>query len=82
MRIYVHFQMNHESEACAVSSVQGEVTDVILPCVGDTVSNYDVDGTPCLGRVTERVFQYMMPNGMEVDGSVTVVLFLDRSQVH
>lgn len=80
LRIYVQFQMNDEPNACAVTGVEGDVTDFILPCVGDRVSHRDVAGKPCIGRVTERMFDYAVPNGIEVDGSVTVVLSLDRSR--
>ena len=82
LRILVRFQMNNEAEVCAVIGVEGEVTDFILPSVGDIVSHRDVDGKPCVGRVTERMFTYAMPNGIEVDGTVIVTLLLDRSQVH
>ena len=82
MRIFVHFQMNHETEACAITGVEGDVTDFILPNVGDMVSHRDLDGKPCLGRVTERMFTYTVPNGVEIDGTVTVMLSMDRSQLH
>jgi hypothetical protein len=82
LRIIVHFQLNNEPDACAVTGIEGDVTDFILPSVGDMVSHRDVDGKPCIGRVTERMYTYAVPNGIEVDGTVTVLLSLDRAPVH
>ena len=65
-----------------MTGVEGDVTDFILPSVGDMVSHQDVNGKPCIGRVTERMFSYAIPNGIEVDGTVTVYLHLDRTQVN
>ena len=82
LRIIVEFQLNNEPDACAVTGVEGEVLDLLLPSVGDIVSHRDVDGKPCIGRVTERMFSYHVPNGIEVDGTISVTLYLDRTQVH
>lgn len=82
MRIIVHFSINNEPNACAVTGVEGDVTDFILPCVGDMVSHRDVSGKPCIGRVTDRTFTYEVPNGIEVEGTVAVTLSIKRAPVH
>ncbi len=78
MRITVLFQFNHESEPAAVTGIEGEVTDIIMPDVGDLIAHSD-SGSPFRGKVTERRFKYTMPLGEDVDGSVEVTLCLDRT---
>ena len=82
LRITLYFQVNNEPDACAVTGAEGDVTDLILPNVGDVVSHRDVTGKPCLGRVTSRLFTYDLPDGDQVDGAVTVMLSLDRLPLH
>ena len=82
MRISVEFHFNDESEASAVTGVDGNVTDLLLPAVGDVVSHRSADGKLWLGRVTQRMFTYAMPEGPAVDGEVTVTLSLHRQPVH
>lgn len=77
MRISVEFLFNHEAKPSAVSGVEGEVTDFILPSVGDLVRHSD-SGAPFIGKVTERIFSYNLPEGSNIDGSVRVTLSLDR----
>ncbi len=81
MLICVLFHFSDEQAASAATGVEGEVTDMILPCVGDLVRHADSGGTPVLGRVTERVYVYDLPNGINVDGSVTVTIMLQKMSV-
>jgi hypothetical protein len=78
----VLFHLNGEPGPSAVTGVQGEVTDILLPSVGDVVSHRDGEGAPFTGRVTERVFNYDLSDGHGVIGAVSVTLFLDRLLVH
>lgn len=80
MHIVVLFQFNHESEPSAATGIEGDVTDIILPAVGDVVEHSD-SGHPFTGKVTERKFKYAMPTGEDVGGSVIVTLCLDRTTV-
>lgn len=81
MRIVVLFQFNHEKVPAAVTGIEGEIADILLPCVGDTVQHSD-SGHPFEGQVTKRLFQYDLPVGEEIEGTVTVTLCLDRTVVH
>ena len=58
MRIFVFFQFNHEAKPVAVTGVEGDVTDILLPCIGDTVKHPDSEGTPFEGTVTKRIYAY------------------------
>lgn len=81
MRIYVEFHFNHEEKPAAVTGVEGEVTDIILPDVGDLIRHSD-SGHPFVGKVTERTFSYNLSEGVGINGSVTVTLSLDRVEVN
>lgn len=82
VRIQVYFQFITESRPSACTGIEDGVTDLLLPSKGDLVAHTDVGGKQFSGRVTERMFTYEMPAGIDVDGTVTVTLFLDRSQQH
>ena len=82
MHIFVLFHFNHESEPIAVTGVEGDVTDILLPSVGDLVRHRDSKNNAFTGRVTERIFEYTIRRGMAVEGAVAVTLCLDRSVVH
>lgn len=58
------------------------MTDMILPSVGDLVKHRDSEGTPFLGKVTERIFQYDIKQRMALSVAVAVTLCLDRTVVH
>jgi hypothetical protein len=77
MRIVVLFQFNHESVPAAVTGIEGDVADILLPAVGDLVRHTD-SGSPFQGRVTARMFEYDLPVGEDLDGKVSVTLCLDR----
>lgn len=80
MHIVVLFQFNHEGEPAAATGIQGDVTDIILPAVGDIVEHGD-SGHSFTGKVTERRFRHDMSTGEDVDGSVMVTLCLDHTTV-
>lgn len=78
MRIVLLFQFNHENSPAAATGIEGEVTDILLPAVGDFVRHSD-SGHPFQGLVTERQFTYDMPTGDDIEGTVSVTLCLDRT---
>ena len=82
MHIIVLFQFNHEDKPAAVTGIEGDVTDILLPIVGDLVRHNDSAGVPFEGKVTDRIFSYELPAGNAVDGAISVTLCLDRSLVH
>lgn len=57
------FRFNHEESPVAVTGVEGEVVDLLLPSVGDLVFHRDVNGRPFTGKVTERLFEYDLRDG-------------------
>jgi hypothetical protein len=65
-----------------VDRIVGNVQDMLLPCVGDKVTHRDDDGKPFEGKLTDRIFAYESPAGIDVDGKVTVTLWMDRTVVH
>ena len=81
MLIIVSFMFNHEEEPTAVTGIEGDVHDILLPCVGDIVEHKDAQGEPFRGKVTERIFAYAIPTGLGVNGSVTVIVCMDRTAV-
>lgn len=82
MRIFILFHFNNEPAPVAVTGIEGDVTSILLPSVGDLVRHSDVEGRPFEGKVTERQFVYDIPHGMAVDGVVAVTLCLDKTIVH
>ena len=82
MRIFAKFYFKDDTEAVATTGVAGDVTDFILPSVGDLVWHHDSTGIPIMGKVTERVYIYRLAEGVDVDGSVQVTLMLDRVPIH
>ena len=82
MRIQVYFQFITESEPSAWTGIEGGATDLLLPSKGDLVTHRDVNGKLFSGIVAERNFSYDIPDGENVNGSVTVTLFLDRPREH
>jgi hypothetical protein len=74
----VLFHFHDENEPAATTGVEGNVTDILLPSVGDVVRHRDSDGKFVLGRVTERVYMYDLPDGDNVQGSVIVTLTLRK----
>jgi len=82
MRIQVYFQFITESQPSAFTGIEDGVTDLLLPSKGDLVTHRDVTGRAFTGVVSERKFSYDIPEGADVNGSVTVTLFLDRPRAH
>ena len=81
VRIVLSFRSNSEPEPSAVTGVEGEVTDLILPAVGDVVEHRNASGTPFRGKVTERIFSYNLPNGHGVQGGISITLCMDQTTV-
>ncbi len=83
MLISISFRFTGDPSPSAVTGVEGDIADVLLPCVGDLVEHVTPEGIPFSGRVAERVFRYEMPNSSFVsDGSISVTLLLDRNVIH
>ena len=85
MHIAILFQFYNEGRPAAVTEVEGMVTDVLLPEVGDTLNHTDIEGNPFRAQVLGRHFDYALGQGKDVDGSLTVVLSMKRiteTQVH
>jgi hypothetical protein len=82
MRISVHFQFNDEPEPAASTGVEGTITDFILPSNGDLVRHRNVRGALVLGMVMQRIYVYDLTDGLDVDGTVTVTIMLEKVQVH
>ena len=82
MQIYAKFHFRDEPEASATTGVAGNVTDFILPSVGDCVWHTDASGQPFMGRVMERTYIYRIADGLDTDGSVQVTVLLDRLAIH
>ncbi len=78
MHITILFQVVTEQHPSAVTEVEGAVTDVILPGVGDTVTHRDFSGQTFRAQVLGRHFDYRLSDGEDVSGSVSVVLSLKR----
>ena len=78
MRITLFFQFNDQDKPAAITGVDGAVTDLILPCVGDLVRHRDAKGIAFTGNVTQRVYSYDLVDGPNVDGSVEVVICMER----
>ena len=56
----------------------GEVTDMLLPGVGDTLPHADLDGSRFLAQVPGRHFEYDLEDGEDISGHVTILLSLKR----
>lgn len=82
MLIAVNFQFNDESVPAATTGVEGQISDMIMPSVGDMVRHCDLDGYPFLGTVTNRIYKYDVANGVNVEGRVVVTLLLDRVAIN
>ena len=80
MHIAIVFFFEHERHPAAVTEVEGAVTDILLPLVGDTVSHRDLEGNRFRAEVLERHFDYDLEEGEDVDGRVRVVLSLRRME--
>ncbi len=78
MQIFLLFTFNGESQPTAVTAVTGDVTNLLLPAVGDSVEYVDSHGAPFKGRVTERQYLYSILQSDASDSSVAVTLCLDR----
>ena len=78
MRISVLFHFSDESEPAAITEVEGDVTDVLVPLMGDTVCHRNAQGTRFRAHVIGRHFDYSLANGTLTDGRITVTLSLDR----
>ena len=81
MQIIVSFHFNHEQSPIAVTGIEGDVTDILLPHLGDLVQHRDAGGASFEGKVTNRIFKYDIPPGVAVSGAVVVTLCLDRTIV-
>jgi hypothetical protein len=82
MRLLLLFRFNYEGAPSAVTGVEGDIADILLPGVGDVVQHKDVNGVPFEGKVTERIFKYELEHGMGVGGTISVTLWLSRTTVH
>lgn len=82
MQIFLCFRMEDDREPTTITGVEGAVTDLIVPCVGDFVQHCDKAGRPFVARVIGRFYSYSIPSGEDVDGSVTVTLDLEKMTVH
>ena len=81
LRIFVLFKFNHENAPAAVTGVDGDIIDVLLPSVGDVVRHRDTQGSSFQGKVTNRICEYDLQQGLAVDGTIAVTLCLDRIAV-
>ena len=82
MRIQVLFQFIHESSPSACTGIEDGATDLLLPSKGDLVTHRDMTGKSFSGVVAERTFSYDMAEGADVNGMVSVTLFLERPRTH
>ena len=85
MRIAILFHFFNEPEPAAVTIAEGDITDMLLPLLGDTVCHRDPDGMRFRGAVVGRHFDYSLasdPEGGAVDGTITVTLSLTRLQLN
>jgi hypothetical protein len=82
MRIQVFFQFIRESSPSACTGIDDGATDLLLPSKGDLVTHRDVTGKSFSGIVAERKFSYDIPDGLDVGGTITVTLFLNRLRSH
>jgi len=73
------FHFHDERRPAAVTEVEGEVTDMLLPGVGDTLSHADLDGSGFLAQVPGRHFEYDLEDGEDVSGRVSSILSLSAS---
>ncbi len=78
MRIAVLFQFAGTMEPKAVTEVEGDLCDVLLPMAGDAVSHRDFEGRRFEGEVLTRHFDYALSNGPDATGSIVVTLLLRR----
>ena len=78
MHIAVVFQFDGNGTPSAVTEVEGQIADVLLPETGDTISHTDLYGKRFEGEVLKRHFDYSLDDGMDVGGSITVTLLLKR----
>jgi hypothetical protein len=78
IKILVFFHFSHDLEASATTGVEGAVTDFILPIVGDVVRHNDHSGQDFVGVVTQRIYDYRISHGDDVDGEVRITLMLDK----
>jgi hypothetical protein len=74
--------LDGDPESATITGVEGAVTDLIVPSVGDFVRHHDRDGRPFLARVIRRFYSYSIADGEDVDGSVTVTLELEKMMFH
>ena len=50
MLMIISFRFNHEDELTAETGVEGDVTDILLPAVGDVVDHRDINDVPVRAR--------------------------------
>lgn len=81
MHIAVVFHFHDERRPAAVTEVEGGVSDVLLPRVGDTLSHRDLEGNRFRAQVMKRHFDYNLEDGEDIGGSITVVLSMKRLPV-
>ncbi len=83
VHIVISFHFNEAPQPSAVTGVEGNITDLILPAVGDVVEHRNASGVPFRGRVTDRIFRYNLPRGDAIlQGDISVQLCLDRTTIH
>ncbi len=74
MRIAILFHFHDQGSPSAVTEIEGPVTDIVLPTVGDTITHTDFEGARFRAQVLGRHFDYSLSDGEDVDGAITVVL--------
>ena len=85
MRIAILFHFFDSPQPSAVTAVEGDITDMMVPVLGDTICHRDAEGQRFRGVVVGRHFDYSLasdPEGGQVDGSITVTLTLSRLQLN
>ncbi len=82
LRITVLFHFTDEADPAAVTAVDGDVTDLMLPGLNDTICHNDFSGRRFRAKVVGRHFDYRFAIGEEIDGAITVTLSLARLQSH
>ena len=78
MHIAVVFQFEGDANPSAVTEVEGQITDMLLPTPGDTVSHINLEGKRFEGEVLRRHFDFSLEDGLDISGVVTVTLTLKR----
>jgi hypothetical protein len=85
MRIAILFHFFNENEPAAITVAEGNITDILVPLLGDTVCHRNAEGERFRGAVVGRHFDYSLASdasGGEIDGTITVTLSLSRLRMN